>query len=78
MRRRDMLRTCAAGALTLPNLMQSGFAQARFQPTWDSIDQRPSPAWYTDAKFGIFIHWGVYSVPSYAPVNSKGETMYAE
>ena len=36
------------------------------------------PAWYTDSKFGIFIHWGVYSVPAYAPVNSKGETMYAE
>ena len=54
------------------------FGQNRYQPTWESIDQRPSPAWYTDSKFGIFIHWGVYSVPSYAPVKSKGETMYAE
>src|ERR1035438_8018998 len=33
---------------------------------------------HTDSKFGIFIHWGLYSVPAYAPVNSKGETMYAE
>jgi alpha-L-fucosidase len=39
-----------------------------YQPTWDSIDKRATPAWFTDAKFGIFIHWGVYSVPAYAPV----------
>ncbi len=39
-----------------------------YQPTWESIDKRPTPAWFTDAKFGIFIHWGMYSVPSYAPV----------
>jgi alpha-L-fucosidase len=39
-----------------------------YQPTWESVDKRPNPAWFSDAKFGIFIHWGVYSVPSYAPV----------
>lgn len=33
---------------------------------WKDIDARPVPAWWQDAKFGIFIHWGVYSVPSYA------------
>ena len=44
-----------------------------YQPTWESIDSRPTPAWWSDAKFGIFIHWGVYSVPAFAP---KGE--YAE
>ncbi len=36
------------------------------------------PAWYNDAKFGIFIHWGVYSVPSYAAVKAKGQNPYAE
>ena len=45
----------------------------RFASTWDSVDSRPTPAWWSDAKFGIFIHWGVYSVPAFAP---KGE--YAE
>ena len=30
-----------------------------YQPSWESIDKRPTPAWFTDAKFGIFIHWGV-------------------
>ena len=36
-----------------------------FQPTWESIDSRPLPGWYDDAKFGIFCHWGVYSVPAH-------------
>ena len=48
-----------------------------YQPTWDSIDKRPTPAWFQDAKFGIFIHWGVYSVPAYAPV-IPGDLAYAE
>lgn len=36
-----------------------------YQPTWDSLDKRPLPSWYDESKFGIFIHWGVFSVPSY-------------
>lgn len=40
-------------------------AGARYEPTWDSLDKRPLPKWYDDAKFGIFIHWGVFSVPSF-------------
>nr|CAB3247389.1 alpha-L-fucosidase-like [Phallusia mammillata] len=37
----------------------------KYEPTWDSLDSRPLPTWYDEAKFGIFIHWGVFSVPSY-------------
>ncbi|MDE3148778.1 MAG: alpha-L-fucosidase, partial [Acidobacteriota bacterium] len=48
-----------------------------YQPTWESIDKRPTPAWFTNAKFGIIIHWGVYSVPAYAPV-IPGKLAYAE
>jgi alpha-L-fucosidase len=48
-----------------------------YEPRWESLDRRPTPAWFTDAKFGIFIHWGVYSVPSYAPV-LPGKLAYAE
>lgn len=48
-------------------------AQTRYQPTWESVDSRPTPRWFTDAKFGIFIHWGIYSVPSYAPVGNYSE-----
>jgi alpha-L-fucosidase len=45
------------------------FSKLHAQP----YDTRPVPSWYTDAKFGIFIHWGVYSVPAYC---TKGN--YAE
>ena len=38
---------------------------SQYQPTWDSLDKRPLPDWYDQAKFGIFMHWGVYSVPSF-------------
>ena len=31
-----------------------------YQPTWESLDTRPTPAWFKNAKFGIFIHWGIY------------------
>lgn len=48
-----------------------------YKPNWESIDSRPVPTWFTDAKFGIFIHWGVYSVPSYAPV-IPGKLAYSE
>ncbi len=48
-------------------------AQTTYQPTWESIDSRPIPQWYDDAKFGIFIHWGVYSVPAWGPKGSYSE-----
>lgn len=37
-----------------------------FKDEWDSLKQYQVPEWYQDAKFGIFIHWGPYSVPGYA------------
>lgn len=40
-------------------------ATTRYEPNWESIDSRPLPTWYDEAKFGIFIHWGVFSVPSF-------------
>lgn len=82
MNRRDALKMLGSGSLglaTAPLLasMQTP-ARKRYEPTWESIDARPIPSWYTDAKFGIFIHWGVYSVPAYAAVNIKDENPYAE
>ncbi|XP_015241081.1 PREDICTED: plasma alpha-L-fucosidase [Cyprinodon variegatus] len=57
------------GALTLLSLLVwiplLGFCGARYEPTWESIDSRPLPDWFDQAKFGIFIHWGVFSVPSF-------------
>lgn len=37
----------------------------KYVPTWSSLDNRTLPTWYDDAKLGIFIHWGVFSVPSF-------------
>lgn len=48
-------------------------AQTRYEPTWESLDSRPVPGWFEDAKFGIFIHWGAYSVPAWAPVGVYSE-----
>lgn len=36
-----------------------------FRPDWESLQHYEVPEWYKDAKFGIFIHWGVYSVPAF-------------
>ncbi len=36
-----------------------------FQPSWESLKHYKIPEWYLDAKFGIFIHWGLYSVPAF-------------
>ena len=38
---------------------------AKYEATWESLAQYTVPAWYQDVKFGIFIHWGVYSVPAF-------------
>lgn len=46
-------------------ILQIGANNAKYEPNWKSIDSRPLPEWYDQAKFGIFIHWGVFSVPSF-------------
>lgn len=40
---------------------------------WKTLDARPNPAWWGEAKFGLFIHWGPYAVPAFS---APGE--YAE
>ncbi|GAB4424005.1 MAG: alpha-L-fucosidase [Anaerolineae bacterium] len=40
-------------------------SQPKFEPTWESLKHYTVPAWYLDAKFGVFIHWGVYAVPAF-------------
>ncbi|MEO6548612.1 MAG: alpha-L-fucosidase [Ferruginibacter sp.] len=49
-----------------------------FQPNWASLNTRKMPEWFQNDKFGIFIHWGVYSVPAYAPVIPNRGDSYAE
>lgn len=38
----------------------------KFEPTYESVSQHKIPKWYDDAKFGIFVHWSLFSVPAYA------------
>ena len=49
---------------------------AQVLPTWESINQRGYPQWFSDAKLGIFIHWGVYSVPAFASKEGYAEWYY--
>jgi alpha-L-fucosidase len=45
--------------------VERGANDGHFRPDWNSLSQYQAPDWYRDAKFGIFIHWGVYSVPAF-------------
>ena len=45
----------------------------KYENNWESINSRPVPTWFEDAKFGIFIHWGIYSVPAFS-----GKTAFSE
>jgi len=44
-----------------------------YQPHWESLNRRHTPNWFQDAKFGIFIHWGVYAVPAWGPKDHYAE-----
>ncbi len=56
-------------------LVQTGFAAGgqRYEANWESIDGRKTPQWFTDAKFGVFICWGLYSVPAWTPKGNYSE-----
>ena len=58
------------GLLVCGTVMAGGqtSAPAHYEPTIESLNQHPLPTWYDDAKLGIFIHWGLYSVPGWAPL----------
>ena len=43
-------------------------APTHYEATLESLNQHPLPQWYAEAKLGIFIHWGLYSVPGWAPL----------
>lgn len=45
----------------------------KWEATWESLQSRPYPQWFKDAKLGIFIHWGLYSVPAYGEKEAYGE-----
>eukprot|EP00392_Amoebophrya_sp_AT5.2_P017193 g17521.t1 len=52
-----------SGTTSLQPILDSN---GKYKPEWKSIDSRPLPGWYDDAKFGIFLHWGIFSVPAHS------------
>lgn len=45
--------------------IETVIAQGAYKDDWDSLAQHETPRWFREAKFGIFIHWGPYSVPAF-------------
>jgi alpha-L-fucosidase len=57
--------------------MQQTVARGPYAPTVESLNQHAAPDWYADAKLGIFIHYGLFSVPGYSGVGCwYGNNMY--
>jgi alpha-L-fucosidase len=46
-----------------------------YHPSIESLSAHPLPSWFDDAKFGIFIHWGLYSIPAFAPLGANPDLM---
>ncbi len=55
------------------NMAQEDTSVKKWEANWESLQSRPYPDWFKDAKLGIFIHWGLYSVPAYGGKESYGE-----
>jgi len=60
-----MNRLLLAATISLLLLIPVYGQTGKYAPNWESLDKRPTPEWFTDAKFGVFIHWGVYAVPAW-------------
>ncbi|MEM3564469.1 MAG: alpha-L-fucosidase [Candidatus Jordarchaeaceae archaeon] len=48
-----------------------------YEPSFQSLKKHTVPEWFHDAKLGIFIHWGLYSVPGWAPTTGKFQEVVA-
>ena len=59
--------------LIMAGAVESFGQQKELDDSWETLRSRPYPQWFKDAKLGIFIHWGVYSVPSYGGPESYAE-----
>jgi len=57
----------ALAVLALAGSAGSAAPDKPFKPTWESLRTNPIPQWLQDGKFGIYTHWGVYSVPAVGP-----------
>ncbi|MEU2431711.1 alpha-L-fucosidase [Streptomyces sp. NPDC007861] len=80
MRRTRTVAAAALAACTALLLTPQAGAESKgqskdkdYEPTVESLNSHPTPRWFEDDKFGIFIHWGAYSVPAWGPRGSYAE-----
>jgi alpha-L-fucosidase len=66
-----------AAAITSCTQKQKNKITVKYTQNWESIKKHSTPEWIQDAKFGIFIHWGVYSVPAFGS-EWYGRQMYMD
>ncbi|MCP5516401.1 MAG: alpha-L-fucosidase [Verrucomicrobiales bacterium] len=69
------LSFCSFAGVVAVLTISSTLARAAgpYAAEWDSLDQRATPEWFLDAKFGVFIHWGLYSVPGWGAPKQYAE-----
>lgn len=67
MARKKIAMLCLSTAIFCFSFFSTGSAQTKkYKSTWESLSQHEkAPEWFKDAKFGIYFHWGVYSVPAF-------------
>ena len=53
-------------------LQQPKVDSRKYKPNWQSLQKRKLPDWYDEAKIGVLLQWGVFSVPSFVDSGSKG------
>lgn len=67
------MRLCGCLTRIALLLLHLESSDAQYQPNWASLDSRPNPGWYAQARFGIKIHWGPYAVPGYGALGQYAE-----
>ncbi len=72
-----MLLAASVAVCGIPQRHNAALAEpipeTTYEATWESLDSRQTPSWFQDSKFGIFIHWGLYSVPAWSPRGTYAE-----
>jgi alpha-L-fucosidase len=69
----NTMKSVIITVILLGFVISSNAQQKTVEPNWESLKSRPYPRWFRDAKLGIFIHWGLSSVPAWS-----GKEQYAE
>ena len=71
--RRTMISSLAAGAALASLPAAARMRVERYTADAASLSAHPLPRWFDDAKLGIFIHWGLYSIPAFAPLGPNAQ-----